>query len=70
MKNAGVILTNEKVVASEKKGASFKLHCGENLDQKHAKIQILTMHAIDMVQEKSTGYWHSIILEIFALFWP
>ena len=70
LKNAGVILTNE-IVASEKKGASFKLHCGENLDQKRAKIQILTMHAIDMVvQEKSTGYWHSIILEIFALFCP
>ena len=39
LKNAGVILTNE-IVASEKKGASFKPHCGENLDQKCAKNQI------------------------------
>ena len=37
LKNAGVILTNEKVVASEKKGASFKPHCGENIYQKCAK---------------------------------
>ena len=41
-------------MASEKKGASFKLHCGENIYQKCAKvIQMQTRHATNLVQENS-----------------